>query len=91
MIRTINVTKTSIRKGVREDPNSCAVARACRAARIGRNVSVSSYRVTFNRYGHTYRATLPKFVRRFIERFDNINGRKSELRPLSFVVRVSGK
>lgn len=35
MIRTINVTKTSIRKGVRANENNCAVARACKAARIG--------------------------------------------------------
>ena len=91
MIRTINVTKTNIRKGVRKNKKYCAVARACKAARIGSRVEVDGSKVTFNRYGHTYGVTLPKFVRRFIERFDNINWRKSELRPLSFVVRVSGK
>lgn len=83
---TIDVLKTDIVKGEREEPKSCAIARAAKRQGLA-NVSVDS-KIEFTRGNKHFEGKLPSRIVSWIEKFDNIKNAKLSLKPFSFSVQV---
>ncbi len=83
---TIDVLKTDILKGNREEPKSCAIARAAKRQGLT-NVEVDD-NITFEKGNVSYKGFLPAKIRSWISKFDNVKFAKTELKPFSFSVTV---
>lgn len=79
---TINVTAEDIRLGKKDQPASCAIARA--AKRLGlKKVNVDNT-LDFSKDGREWFAVLPSKAKEFINRFDD----GAKVKPFSFSVEV---
>lgn len=80
-----NVSRKNIRYGRRGDGSSCAVALACKKNGL-QDIDVSGATVSGTYNGKEVFFTLPKFVQRFIELFDDevTTPNKTRLKPFSF-------
>jgi hypothetical protein len=83
---TINVLKTDIVRGKREEPGSCAIARAAKRKGL-QNVEVDG-RITFEKGGKSFKGVLPTKIQNWIGKFDNPRVAKDSLKPFSFDVEV---
>lgn len=87
MRKLIKVEQRHINRGVREDADSCPVARACNAAKLGYEFSAKGETLDFKRGGDYYLpTTAPRSVQRFIKRFDKL-GRKA-VKPFNFYLEL---
>ncbi len=84
--KTINVTKTGIRKGIQNDAYTCPVARACVVAGL-KNPAADGDVLEFKYKGeYYYGVPIPAKAKSFIEKFDKEDCVRSKLKPFSFKI-----
>lgn len=87
---TINVTALDIKRGVREDVDCCAIARACHRAGFRRwqvdGETVGPKGGVFETPQVRY--LLPKRAQRFVRKFD---GDPKSVKPFTFTIRKAQK
>jgi len=83
---TVYVTKEDIKKGIPEETDSCAIARAVKR-HTRKVVDVDGEAVTIN--GKVYTASNQKQFEKFIENFDS-RYRRHYCRPFKLVLKKRG-
>jgi hypothetical protein len=77
----IEVTSKHIKKGVKQDAESCPIALAIRGLKL-RNVEVGGDDVDYTKGGKKFQAILPQRARNFVASFDI----GKEVKPFSFTL-----